>query len=38
MDTFRPLRVAKPALDIEDPKYHRSWIDAQHAQFNPPTS
>jgi homogentisate 1,2-dioxygenase len=38
MDTFRPLRVAKPALDIEDPKYHRSWIDAQHTQFNPPTS
>ena len=38
MDTFRPLKVAKQALDIEDPAYHRSWIDAQHAAFNPPTT
>jgi homogentisate 1,2-dioxygenase len=38
MDSFRPLRVAMPALEIEDPAYHRSWIDAQHAAFNPPTS
>ncbi len=38
MDTFRPLRVAKQALDIEDPAYHKSWIDAQHAAFSPPTS
>jgi homogentisate 1,2-dioxygenase len=38
MDTFRPLRVAKPALKIEDEDYHKSWLDAQHAQFNPPTS
>jgi homogentisate 1,2-dioxygenase len=40
MDTFRPLKVAKPALDIEDPSYHQSWIEAQHAQvaFNPPTT
>jgi homogentisate 1,2-dioxygenase len=38
MDTFRPLKVAKQALDIEDPAYHRSWVDAQHAAFNPPTS
>jgi len=38
MDTFRPLRVAKLALPIEDPAYHRSWIDAQHAAFNPPTT
>jgi homogentisate 1,2-dioxygenase len=38
MDTFRPLKVAKPALNIEDPGYHVSWLDAQHAQFNPPTS
>ena len=38
VDTFRPLRVAQPALEIEDKAYHRSWIDAQHAQFNPPTS
>jgi homogentisate 1,2-dioxygenase len=38
MDSFRPLKVAKAALPIEDPAYHRSWVDAQHAQFNPPTS
>ena len=38
MDSFRPLRVARAALPIEDPNYHRSWVDAQHAQFNPPTS
>ena len=38
MDSFRPLRVAKTALAIEDPLYHKSWLDAQHAQFNPPTS
>ena len=38
MDSFRPLHVAKQALGIEDPEYHRSWLDAQHAQFNPPTS
>ena len=38
MDTFRPLKVAKPALDIEDPKYHQSWMDFQHEQFSPPTS
>jgi homogentisate 1,2-dioxygenase len=38
MDSFRPLKVAKAALPIEDPSYHRSWIDAQHAQFNPPTT
>ena len=38
MDSFRPLTVAKQALPIEDPEYHRSWLDAQHAQFNPPTS
>jgi homogentisate 1,2-dioxygenase len=30
--------VAKPALAFEDPKYHQSWIDAQHETFNPPTS
>jgi homogentisate 1,2-dioxygenase len=30
--------VAKQALSIEDPNYHLSWLDAQHAQFNPPTS
>jgi len=38
MDTFRPLKVALPALAVEDPDYHKSWIDAQHAQFNPPTT
>jgi len=38
MDTFRPLKVAKSALPIEDANYHKSWLDAQHAQFNPPTS
>jgi homogentisate 1,2-dioxygenase len=30
MDSFRPLLVAKPALPLEDPAYHRSWIEAQH--------
>ncbi|HET6681826.1 MAG TPA: cupin domain-containing protein [Gemmatimonadaceae bacterium] len=38
MDSFRPLKVAKAALPIEDESYHRSWVDAQHASFNPPTS
>jgi len=38
MDSFKPLKVAKRAMAIEDPSYHKSWIDAQHAQFNPPTS
>jgi homogentisate 1,2-dioxygenase len=38
MDTFRPLKVAKEALSIEDPAYHKSWIDQQHDQFNPPTT
>jgi homogentisate 1,2-dioxygenase len=38
MDTFRPLKVAKQALAIEDNNYHKSWLDAQHAQFNPPTT
>ena len=38
MDSFRPLHVAKPAEAFEDPNYHKSWIDQQHAAFNPPTS
>ncbi len=40
MDTFRPLKVAKQAMDIEDPNYHKSWISSQHEQasFSPPTS
>jgi homogentisate 1,2-dioxygenase len=27
LDTFRPLRVAKDALAIEDADYYRSWIE-----------
>jgi homogentisate 1,2-dioxygenase len=27
IDTFRPLRVAKDATDVEDPDYFRSWIE-----------
>jgi homogentisate 1,2-dioxygenase len=38
MDSFRPLKVAVQATNIEDPNYHKSWLDAQHAQFNPPTT
>jgi homogentisate 1,2-dioxygenase len=38
MDSFRPLKVARAALPVEDPAYHRSWVEQQHAQFNPPTS
>src|SRR5438874_2032724 len=38
MDSFRPLTVAKQATAIEDPNYHKSWLQGQHAQFNPPTS
>ncbi len=40
MDTFRPLKVAKQALGIEDPSYHKSWLTSQHEQtaFSPPTS
>jgi homogentisate 1,2-dioxygenase len=26
LDTFRPLRVARGALSIEDPNYGRSWL------------
>jgi homogentisate 1,2-dioxygenase len=37
MDSFRPLRIAKAALPIEDPKYFRSWVEGQ-VGFNPPTS
>ena len=28
VDTFRPLRVAKEAADVEDAGYFRSWVDA----------
>lgn len=38
MDSFRPLKVAKAAMSIEDPKYHQSWVEQQHAAFSPPTS
>jgi homogentisate 1,2-dioxygenase len=38
MDSFRPLRVAKTALPLEDPQYHQSWVETQHEQFNPPTT
>jgi homogentisate 1,2-dioxygenase len=40
MDSFRPLKVAKQAIAFEDPTYHKSWIEAQHAgvAFNPPTT
>jgi homogentisate 1,2-dioxygenase len=37
MDSFRPLRVAKPALPIEDQAYFRSWVEGTTG-FNPPTS
>jgi homogentisate 1,2-dioxygenase len=35
MDSFRPLKVAKAAAKIEDPTYHKSWIEAQHARVAP---
>jgi homogentisate 1,2-dioxygenase len=38
MDSFRPLKIATAALVIEDPEYHRSWVDQQHDGFSPPTS
>ncbi|HEU4700420.1 MAG TPA: homogentisate 1,2-dioxygenase [Gemmatimonadales bacterium] len=37
MDTFRPLWVAKQAVELEDPAYHKSWIEQGEA-FSPPTS
>jgi len=38
MDTFRPLHVARDVLEVEDPGYMRSWIEASGEGFNPPTS
>jgi homogentisate 1,2-dioxygenase len=38
MDSFRPLKVARAAIAFEDPRYHQSWVEQQHAAFNPPTS
>ena len=35
MDSFRPLKVAKAATDIEDPAYHRSWVEAQQQRVAP---
>ncbi len=37
VDTFRPLKTAKQAAPIEDPKYQFSWVEAGSG-FNPPTS
>ena len=36
MDSFRPLKVAKAAAKIEEPGYHKSWVEAQHAMGQPP--
>lgn len=38
MDSFRPLRVAKAALGVEDAGYQTSWFDASGEGFSPPTS
>jgi homogentisate 1,2-dioxygenase len=38
MDSFRPLRVAKAVLDIEDDGYQTSWFNASGDGFSPPTS
>ena len=38
MDSFRPLRVAKAVLDIEDAGYQTSWFNASGEGFSPPTS
>jgi homogentisate 1,2-dioxygenase len=38
MDSFRPLKVAKSVLGIEDPGYQTSWINAIGEGFSPPTS
>ena len=27
IDTFRPLTVARPVLDVEDGEYGRSWLE-----------
>jgi homogentisate 1,2-dioxygenase len=37
MDSFRPLQVARAALAVEDPDYHRSWVEGGGG-FVPPTS
>jgi homogentisate 1,2-dioxygenase len=38
MDSFRPLRIARAALPIEDLHYHRSWLEQHDGGFIPPTS
>ena len=38
MDSFRPLRVAKAMLPIEDAGYQTSWFNASGDGFSPPTS
>lgn len=38
MDSFRPLKVAKAMLAIEDPGYQTSWVNALGEGFSPPTS
>ena len=38
MDSFRPLRVARAMIDIEDPLYQLSWLDDRGTGFTPPTS
>ena len=38
MVRLRSEKVARVAQGFEDPAYHQSWLDAQHTQFNPPTS
>lgn len=30
VDTFRPLKIAVPALELEDPKYPYSWLPSNH--------
>jgi homogentisate 1,2-dioxygenase len=38
LDSFRPLRVAKAMLPIEDAGYQTSWLNASGEGFSPPTS
>jgi homogentisate 1,2-dioxygenase len=38
MDSFRPLKVAKAMLPIEDAGYQTSWLNASGDGFSPPTS
>lgn len=33
VDTFRPLLIAREALDTEDEKYPFSWLPGAHAEF-----